>query len=152
MCSVWKEICTLQEYVNSPILIEIKPDRSKIMASTSDVNAETDNVDELNMTVVPGGYYAIREIECPDGFVLCKVRECKSGSSSGVQFKKIDSFSYDEMVYEETKHVERIDPCRVISQLISVKKVDNIIIVESEHKYWSKTISVKPVTVLCTQF
>ena len=118
-----------QEYADTPALIEIKLERGKksAVSSDSDLGADLD----LLSAVIPGGYYALRDPDHPDEFIICNVLKCTPDYFEGQVYSKTDSYDMDEMCFLDSNVVTRFTLECVVTQLLSARKLKNIVIVDS---------------------
>ena len=97
------------------------------MSSDSDLEPDQD----LLSVVIPGGFYALRDPDQPDDIIICDVLKCTLEYFEGHIYSKTDSYNMDEMCFSDSNVVTRFDLESVVTQLLSARKLKNIVIVDS---------------------
>ena len=91
--------------------------------------------DELVAVITPGSYYAVRADprDYEDGFCISKATECQSSHFRGIYLEKAAEQSETSGVsFVETKYSGHFDIDTIVCELISVKYVDSLVVVDSD--------------------
>ena len=91
--------------------------------------------EELAAVITLGSYYAIRADprDYEDGFCVSRATECHSSHFRGIYLVKATEQSETSCVsFQETKYSGRFDIDTVVCELISVKYVDGLVVVDSD--------------------